>query len=149
MDYKNGAVIQIVHTGKTNKDISLSGKIKGVDKLILTDLKLLPKRYQFLEAFLFAIGMFLEIGIIFYLTYYIFSLFNLNNRYTYLLQLVLSMIILIYTFKNGEKYLDKNLSKLPKGLEVFKESFAISDQEPVAKHNGKGSKLHRKINETE
>lgn len=109
IDKNNGIVIQILHTGKSSDDIEFCGRIKGVGKAILCDVKTKERHFRLAGL---ALAIFFEFIIIIYL--YIFGAIFLSRPWSpiFFVIIVSSPIIL-------SRLIAHRLYSMPKGLEAF------------------------------
>lgn len=71
IDKNDGIVIQLIHTGYSNNDIDIHGRLKGAGEIIFTDLRLLPKRLQMFEAVIWTLSLFIILTIFYSLITFI------------------------------------------------------------------------------
>jgi cell division protein FtsW (lipid II flippase) len=117
VDKNDGAVIQIIHTGYSSKNIEIHGRIKGAGKLKLAKLEIIPEKYT-----LFIFG--LLGGLSGAMTAYIQNLYNLDDTY-----LILGLIVTVFTLGCLYIIFRKLNNKLPRGLEIFTENIFGHDIE--------------------
>jgi hypothetical protein len=61
LDKDQGGIIQIAHTGTSSKDIAVTGKIKGVEKLIHRDVRGQMSKYDWINRLFLFVGGLLSI----------------------------------------------------------------------------------------
>jgi hypothetical protein len=110
LDKDQGGIIQVIHNGKSNKDLKVSGTIKGAGKLIHRDLKVKMEKNDWIaNSFLYLVCLF-----------FIFSgLYGLSigggiasNAAFVIFGVLLAMF-----------FYSLNKTRLPRGFEVFQEEF--------------------------
>ena len=115
LDKDEGAVIQILHTGKSSEDIEIRGTIKGAGKLaqkhvprLRGDIPLFPSLPNKMRRLIFA------------LIYFLFPIpvFVLMYLYGGIDGMVAGIIILIFYWGMGLHIIKR---RLPKGFDVFEE----------------------------
>ena len=115
IDKHNGIVIQILHTGKSSDDIEFCGRIKGVGKTRLYDLKLKDE----LEGWGIFSGFIILCILAQYLPQYLPILFTGSLYHDILSIFIMSLVFFIFLILI--LFVRNKIDRLPKGLEVFKE----------------------------
>lgn len=123
MDEGDGAVFQFIHTGNCVKDIEVSGKIKGCEKIIRKSTPNLPSFYPLVPLISQSSPLYSE-----------------SNRMIFIL-LIIAFVITVLKFAAGPTIFDKILfilfvfgglfgigfyifkSRIPKGFEIFDKDF--------------------------
>ena len=124
IDKNDGAVFQIIHTGKSNKDIEFHGRIKGAGEPELKDLDSLSKKLETLGLVITIIGAFSLISVLVYLE----PLFDSNPNYKHIFFIIILPIVFLGFIKTA-RIISKWFKKLPKGLEIFADNIANRDNE--------------------
>ena len=120
IDKNNGIVIQLIHTGYSNRDIEFQGRIKEAGKIKFTDLKLFPRKLQAFSALIWVIFLFsLMITSYWILISINDSIFHIQEKIFKLISTMTSIAISFIIIDRGEHYIRKRFSKLPEGLELF------------------------------
>lgn len=132
-DFEEGIVLQIIHTGNKNNDISLNGKIKSVKNIrrkeskhsishsIMTSTKTWKNRRKFksiIGCLFIIIGLLLIIGSIIP-SFMRYLLFVPDYRYSTLLIIYVWLISILYLLL-GVSYVKRNI---PKGFDIFNDEF--------------------------
>ncbi|MDD5447112.1 MAG: hypothetical protein PHY36_04435 [Methanocellales archaeon] len=132
LDKDDGAIIQILHTGKSSKDIEFCGKIKGSDKLTrVMPVESLPRYSESVGSYLskskrnlafLAIILGTPLVMIFVsIPFFIIAAVSILFK---IAVLIVVIILLIFWLMAGFMLLFNLLKRrIPKGFEVFEEDF--------------------------
>jgi hypothetical protein len=116
IDKNDGAVIQIIHTGKSNKNIEIRGRVKGVGKIKPTKVNFISNKLDLLAVFI--------LGLLAGVVYLYFAIpMIVDKEYVKLALLFILLVICLLSIIKIEDMCVKKLSKLPKGLEIFMDEY--------------------------
>lgn len=122
LDKNQGAIIQLLHTGKSEKDIEIKGKIKGVGEPIRKSARISHDSISLFNlVIIYGFSIFLFLLLINMIFNILIEFMNGNIADIYEIIFGIILFTIIISFCWGLAYLLLRQTLLPKGFKIFEE----------------------------